>query len=148
MRGTLKFEMATPERALPEREADIVVLPAFDGEMGVLPGHEPFLVQLKAGELRAAFGRQTQTYSISGGFAEILDNTVRVFAETAEMASEIDEERARLGLEKARAALRRKGAADMGLRLDEAEAMLRREAARLKVAGRRRSGGKQTQGRP
>jgi F-type H+-transporting ATPase subunit epsilon len=132
--------MVTPEKTALSRPADFVVLPAFSGEMGVLPGHEPFFVQLQAGELRVTAGEELMLFSISGGFAEVLGDKVSVFAETAEMASEIDAERARQGLEKARAAIARKG--EGTLSLEQADAMIRRESARLHVAamkGRRGS---------
>ncbi|MBI5244591.1 MAG: F0F1 ATP synthase subunit epsilon [Elusimicrobia bacterium] len=136
---TLTFEMITPERVVLSRPADFVVLPAYEGEMGVLPGHEPFIVQLQPGELRVTAGEEVVGYSISGGFAEVLGRKVSVFAETAEMASEIDVERARQGLERAKAALRvRTGGA---LSLDQAEAMIRREAVRLRVAELKRGRG-------
>jgi len=129
---TLTFEMVTPEKTALSRPAEFVVLPAVDGEMGVLPGHEPFFVQLQPGELRVTVGGEELRFSVSGGFAEVLKDKVAVFVETAEMSSEIDQERARQGLEKARAALSRKGQGTMSL--EEADALLKREAARLHVA--------------
>ena len=48
----LTLELVTPEKVAWSASADLVVLPAADGEMGVLPGHMPFLVQLGAGEVR------------------------------------------------------------------------------------------------
>ena len=51
MAKTLTLEMVTPEKVALTQTADFVVLPAFEGEMGVLPGHEPYLVQLKEGEV-------------------------------------------------------------------------------------------------
>lgn len=135
----LTFEMTTPERPVLSRPADFVVLPAVDGEFGVLPGHSPFVVQLRAGELRVRAGGETLRYAVSGGFAEVLDDRVAVFAETAEMAGDIDVERARLGLEKAKAALHGQSG---DLSLAQAEAMMHREAARLRVAGQHRRGGR------
>ena len=130
------FEMVTPERVVLSRRADFVVLPAFEGEMGVLPGHEPFIVQLQPGELRVVADAELISFSISGGFAEVLGEKVSVFAETAEMASEIDEERARQGLERAKAALR--APKEALLTVEQAAAMIKREAARLRVAGLKR----------
>ena len=146
---TLMFEMITPERVALSRTVDFVVLPAFEGEMGVLPGHEPFIVQLQPGELRLIADAELISFSISGGFAEVLGDRVSVFAETAEMSSEIDEERAHQGLEKAKAALR---APKEGLlSVDQAAAMIKREAARLRVAElkrrRRPQGGRPFEGR-
>lgn len=132
MPKTIALEMITPERVALQAEADFVVLPAFEGEMGVLPDHAPFLVQLKPGEVRVTRGSEVSAFAVSGGFAEIKDNKVSLFAETAEMAEQIDAERARQALEKARAEMTRK---DLDpLTLAQAEAAMRRAQVRLRVA--------------
>ena len=132
MDRTLTVELVTPEKPALTESADFVVLPAFEGEMGVLPGHEAFLVQLKPGEVRVKKGADLKSFAVSGGFAEILDNKVSVFAETAEMAGEIDSERARQSLEKARSETHQRGADP--LTLAQAEAAMRRAQVRLRIA--------------
>ncbi len=99
----IELEMVTPERVAFREQADFVVIPAFQGEMGILPEHAPFLVQLQAGEVRVTKGSQMHHFAISGGFAEIKKNKLSLFAETAEMAEAIDAERAKQALEKAKA---------------------------------------------
>ena len=140
MAKRLTLELVTPERAAFSGEGDFVVLPAWEGEMGVLPGHAPFLVQLKPGAVRLRDGDETRLFAVSGGFAEIRDDKVSLFAETAEMAESIDGERARQALERAQAELQRKEAD--ALTMANAEAALQRALVRLKVAelrkGRRR----------
>ncbi len=140
MAKRLTLELVTPERAAFSGEGDSVVLPAWEGEMGVLPGHAPFLVQLKPGAVRLRDGDETRLFAVSGGFAEIRDDKVSLFAETAEMAESIDGERARQALERAQAELQRKEAD--ALTMANAEAALQRALVRLKVAelrkGRRR----------
>jgi F-type H+-transporting ATPase subunit epsilon len=132
MAKRLTLELVTPERPAFSGEGDFVVLPAWDGEMGVLPGHAPFLVQLRPGEVRFTAGGETKLFAVSGGFAEVRDDKVALFAETAEMAESIDAERARQALERARAELLKK---DLdSLTLAQAEAALRRAQVRLKVA--------------
>lgn len=129
----MRLEMATPEKTTLESSAEFVVLPAHGGEMGVLPGHEPFWVELKAGEVRVTEpGGAVKHYAVGGGFAEVLQGKVSVFAESSELAEEIDAERARQSLERARAqALRR----DVDpVTLAAAEAAMRRAAVRLRVA--------------
>lgn len=132
MPKTLTVELVTPEKVALTQSADFVALPAFEGEMGVLPGHEAFLVQLGAGEVRVRRGGETSSFAVSGGFAEILKDKVSVFAETAEMASEIDSERARQDLERAKAETR--GAGSDPMTLAQAEAQLRQAQARVRVA--------------
>ena len=135
MSKTLTFEMVTPEKVAYTCQADFVVLPAWGGEMGVLPGHAPFLVQLTAEDVRVTESGQVKVFAVSGGFAEIKDDKVSLFAETAEMAGSIDAERALQALEKAKAELQRKHIDP--LTLAQAEAAMRRAQVRLKVAGRR-----------
>jgi F-type H+-transporting ATPase subunit epsilon len=124
--------MVTPEKVAWSAGADFVVLPALEGEMGVLPNHQPYLVQLTAGEVRVTESGGTKRFAISGGFAEVKDNKVSLFAETAELAEQIDAERAKQALEKARAETVRK---DLDpLQLMAAEAAMRRAQVRLRVA--------------
>lgn len=130
----LTLELVTPEKVAWSAPADLVVLPAFDGEMGVLPGHQPFLVRLKPGEVRVTGdGGAVKRFAVSGGFAEVKGDVVSLFAETAEEAEAIDAERARQALEKAKAE------AKPGLdpmQLAQIEASIRRAQVRLRVSKR------------
>lgn len=132
MSAQLTLEMVTPEKVAWSAQAEFVVLPGWEGEMGVLPGHEPYLVQLKAGEVRVTENGEVRRFAISGGFAEVKDDKVSLFAETAEMAGQIDAERAAQALEKAKAETLRKDLDPM--QLMQAEAAMRRAQVRLKVA--------------
>jgi len=67
MASTIQLEMITPEKVALQTAADFVVLPAFAGEMGVLPGHEPYWVELKAGEVRVTSGEDVRSFAIAGG---------------------------------------------------------------------------------
>ena len=128
----LTLELVTPEKVAWSAPADFVVLPAADGEMGVLPGHASFLVQLGAGEVRVTDKGEVKRFAVSGGFAEIKDDTVSLFAETAEMSGEINAERACQALEKAKAASTKPNLDP--LHLAEIEASIRRAQIRLRVA--------------
>src|ERR1700690_2506012 len=128
--NVIAIDILTPDRRVLQAQADSVVVPASDGELGILAGHTPLVAQLQAGEIRMRTGNETQIFAVSGGFVEVQRNHVVVMAETAEMAHEIDEERARQAAERAKAALRAPaGAADMA----QAEASLRRALARLRA---------------
>ncbi len=129
----LTLELVTPEKMAWSAPADFVVLPAYEGEMGVLPGHQPFLVQLVAGEVRVTAGGEVKHFAVSGGFAEIKNNTVSLFAETAEDADQIDSERAHQELEKAKASV--KPGLDP-MQLAAMEAAIRRAQVRVRVARR------------
>jgi F-type H+-transporting ATPase subunit epsilon len=128
----LTLELVTPEKVAWSAPADFVVLPGFDGEMGVLPGHMPFLVQLAEGEVRVTENNQVKRFAVSGGFAEIKDNVVSLFAETAEQSDQINAERARQSLERAKAEAVKPGLDPMVLA--EIEAAMRRAQVRLNVA--------------
>ena len=135
----IELELVTPERLAFTEQADFVVLPGLEGEIGVLPGHAPLLTQLAAGELRIQRGDNTELFAVSGGFAEVLRDRVRVFAETAEMRGEIDAERARQAAERARKDLQQ---AANPADLEQAQAALRRALLRLRISeglSRRRS---------
>ena len=129
----LTLELVTPEKVAWSAPADFVVLPGLSGEMGVLPGHQSFLVQLSAGEVRVTSNGEVKNFAISGGFAEIKDDTVSLFAETAEDAGQIDAERAKQALEKAKAVI--KPGLDP-MQLMQMEAAIRRAQVRLRVSRR------------
>jgi len=128
----LTLELVTPEKVAWSAPADFVVLPAFQGEMGVLPGHQSFLVQLSAGEVRITSGGEVKRFAVSGGFAEVKEDTISLFAETAEAAEQIDAERAHQALERAKAESTAPGLDP--LVLTEMEAAIRRAQVRLRVA--------------
>lgn len=87
----LTLEIVTPEAKVYSDTIDSVVIPTVQGEIGILPGHIPLLTQIAHGELRVAKGAETQFLAISGGFAEIDGDTVRVLAESAITEEKIDE---------------------------------------------------------
>lgn len=135
MSNQITLEMVTPEKVAWSAPADFVVLPALQGEMGVLPGHAPFLVQLAPGEVRVTDKGEVKSFAVSGGFAEIKDGVVSLFAETAEMSNAIDVERARQSLERSKAEVVKPGLDAFALA--EIEASIRRAQVRLRVSKRR-----------
>lgn len=131
MMKTFPLEIVTPEKVTLQAEVEFLVVPAFEGELGVLPGHTPLLAQLQPGVLRITQAGSITPFAISGGFVEVTPQRVAVFAETAEMAEEIDIERARFAAERARSRLT--APADE-VDLAHVEAALRRALVRLKAA--------------
>lgn len=87
----LTLEIVTPEAKVYSDTIDSVVVPTVEGEIGVLPGHIPLLTQVADGELRVTKGNQTHYLAISGGFAQIVGDSVRVLAENAIDEAKIDE---------------------------------------------------------
>lgn len=86
----ISLTVVTRERKFIEIDVDEVVLPASDGEIGVLPGHTPLLTTLRIGVLRYRAGSTVERIVISWGFAEVLPDRVIVLAERGVLPSEID----------------------------------------------------------
>jgi F-type H+-transporting ATPase subunit epsilon len=75
------LEIVSPEKLLLARPVDMVVIPAYEGELGVLPGHSLMIVLLRGGEIRLYEGAQvTDRLYVSGGFAEITPERCAVLA--------------------------------------------------------------------
>jgi F-type H+-transporting ATPase subunit epsilon len=87
----LTLEIVTPEAKVYSDTIDSVVIPTVEGEIGVLPGHIPLLTQVEHGELCVTKGNAQQLLAVSGGFAQIDGDTVRVLAEHAITEEKIDE---------------------------------------------------------
>ena len=80
----LTVSLVSPERTLFEGEAESLVAPAFDGQVGILPMHAPMLTLLGAGELRLNAAGGERRFAIFGGFLEVADDRVRIVTERAE----------------------------------------------------------------
>ena len=78
----LRVSVISPEAVLFEGDAESVVAPAHDGEVGILTGHAPLMALLGNGQLRLG-GSDGRRFNVSGGFVQVLDNKVRVVAEEA-----------------------------------------------------------------
>jgi F-type H+-transporting ATPase subunit epsilon len=79
----MKVAIISPESTVFEGEADMVVAPAWDGEVGVLRGHAPMLVLLGAGEMRITGGAGERRFHVEGGFMQVADDVVTVLSESA-----------------------------------------------------------------
>jgi F-type H+-transporting ATPase subunit epsilon len=71
----------SPEASIFDGEADAVVAPAYDGMVGILPQHAPFMTLLGKGILSVETGSQTARFAVEGGFLQTVNNTVRIVAE-------------------------------------------------------------------
>lgn len=79
----LKVSVISPERTLFEGSVDSVVAPAFDGEVGILPGHAPMMTLLGRGSLRLGANGSAGRFTVEGGFLQVVDDAVRVVTEHA-----------------------------------------------------------------
>jgi F-type H+-transporting ATPase subunit epsilon len=131
--GSLFLEIVTPERVLVSQEVDMVVAPGTEGEFGVLPGHVLFLSGIVPGELRYTSGSQKESMAVTTGFAEVSNDKVSVLVDAAEKAEDIDVERARDAMKRAKERLGKERATE-DIDFLRAENALKRAIARLKVA--------------
>jgi len=140
----LQLEIVTPEKLAYQGEVDSVQLPGSEGELGVLPHHAPLVSTLGAGELRLRKGGEEEFFAIVGGFLQVLPDKVVVMAETADMASDIDLEKAQEARRQAEQALE-SGYVE-GADLAAARASLQAALLRIRVAERRHREGPRRRG--
>jgi F-type H+-transporting ATPase subunit epsilon len=130
-------DIVTPERRLLSEEVEMVTLPGTAGQMGVLRGHEPLLSTLDIGEIVLhRKGGEKQHIAVHGGVVEVRPNKVTILADLAEIAEEIDEQRAEAALRRAQESIEHR---EVGRFDPAATAALRRSNLRLKVARKRRA---------
>ena len=87
----LRCIIVTPEETAMEQESSFVVVPLFDGELGVAPGHSPLIGRLGLGELRltASDGTKSRFY-VDGGFVQVANDVVTVLTGKTVPASDLD----------------------------------------------------------
>jgi len=79
----MQVTVISPEQSVYQGEADSVVAPAYDGEVGILPHHAPFMTLLGDGRLTVTKGDTVHTFRVRGGFLQVSNDNVRVIAESA-----------------------------------------------------------------
>ncbi len=129
MADTLELEVATPERELVRELVSDVQVPGKNGYVGILPGHAPLLGLLGIGTLTYVVDGKKRYLSIHQGFLEVLEDHVRVLADCAERAEEIDVQRARAALQRAQ-----EEGLNPALGVDPGAALLAMERARARLA--------------
>ena len=103
MADKLSLEVVTPFRTVLNEDVDSVTLPGIEGELGILPEHVPLLTKLDTGIMSYLNGSgNTQAIAVHWGYAQVDGNNVRVLAELAETADEIDLPRAQEAEKKAK----------------------------------------------
>jgi len=135
----LKLEIVTPEARIFSDEVDTVVLPGYEGEMGVLPAHAPLVTILQVGELRITKGGKTTEMAVGEGLVEVTGSTTRVLTDMAIGADSIDEKAVEDALERAKKSL---AEIKPGEHTDEAIAilaMIQRSTAQLQLKRKRKT---------
>ena len=130
MAGTFYLEIVTPERQFFTGDAEALILPSVDGEIGVYPGHEPAVTAVEPGELRYKAGGRWEPAAVGAGFAEINQDRVILLVGFAEHPEEIDRKRAEAARERAEERLRQKQSIH---EYYHSKAALARAMARLKT---------------
>ena len=129
MATLMQVEVVSPEKILFSGEATMVLTRTLDGDIAFQANHAPFLGALAENHTKIYLADGTiQDVAVHGGFVEVSHNKVSILSDVAELAQDIDLERARRAKERAEEAVRREDD-------DEAEAALRRAHARLNAAG-------------
>lgn len=102
----IQFDLVTPTALSVSEPVDMVVVPGAEGDIGALPGHTPLITNLRPGLVDIHNGgRVTQSFFVTGGFAEVTPERVTVLAETVEAVAEITVQDAHARLAAAREAL-------------------------------------------
>ena len=137
MAEKLKLDLVTPYQQVLSQEVDEVTAPGVLGEFGVLPGHTPLLTTLKIGELTYRQGPDLFHVAVNWGYVEVENDVVTVLVTTAELADQIDLDRARAALGRAQEALKKLTPEDKEFKV--MEAALERAMIRVQVAARKSS---------
>ncbi|MBS7810395.1 F0F1 ATP synthase subunit epsilon [Roseococcus pinisoli] len=126
--ATFQLELVSPEKLLLSRQVEMVVIPAAEGEMGVLPGHAPMIVALRGGVIRVVEGgRDAERLFVAGGFAEVTPDRVTVLADEATPVAELSKAEAE----------RRIAEAEAGYNAATMDTPERRDAAMAKLLAMR-----------
>ena len=138
MAATLRLEIVTPEARAYSDDVEMVVLPASEGEIGVLPMHVPLMTHITPGELVVTKNGQTHHLAVGEGFVEIMQDRVNVLTDMAIEERAIDESAAEAAVKRAEEALK---AHELGGEEAAAvQAALAKSLAQLHVKRRRRHG--------
>ena len=131
--GKIDLTVVTPERAIVKEQVEELQIPGAAGYFGVLPGHAPLISELRIGEVGYRQGDRWFFISVAWGFVEVQSDQVRILAETAERAHEIDVERATRAKQRAEERIARGGT---DIDYNRALVALERALIRIQVAAK------------
>ena len=83
----LEVSLISPEATVFEGMASQVIVPAWDGQLGVMPDHAPIIVLLGGGDLRIDGEGGPQHFDVSGGFMQVVSNRVTILSESAKKST-------------------------------------------------------------
>jgi F-type H+-transporting ATPase subunit epsilon len=131
--NTFLLEIVTPEHLVFSKQVNSLTVRGFEGELGILPGHIPLVTPLQVAPLSVKLDGVTISIAVHGGFVEVHKDKVTVLAESAELPTDIDVERAEAARERAQRRLQARSKQD---EIDHrrAELALQRAVTRIKVS--------------
>lgn len=130
--STFSIEIVTPKNVITEENVSYLRCPGIDGLFGVMVGHTDAIIALGVGEVKVEVGNEEKWIATSGGFIDISPEKVLLLLETAEQSFEIDVERAKAAVKRAKDRMESEGKID----ITRADAALMRAINRLKVSNR------------
>lgn len=131
MSNKITLSIVTPTRRLVDYDADMVIMKAVEGEIGVLSGHEPLTTPLSQGVLRIVNDGEEKALCVLGGFVEIQPDKITVVTDAAEWPEEIDKNRAIAAKERAENRLKN---TQSDIDVSRAELSLKRALARINIS--------------
>lgn len=125
------LSIVTPEKTFYEEEVSSLVAPGIEGYLGILTDHAPLITALVPGKITVKNSSDAETVmAVSGGFLEVLKNKVVILADAVEFAKDVDLERAKKALERARQRIKSK---EKDIDIPRAIAALKRAQNRITV---------------
>lgn len=131
----LNLKVITPDRTIWDDQVEEIVLPSTTGQLGILSGHAPLLTALEIGVMRVRPDKEWKAIALSGGFAEVDKNEVKVLVNGAEMGEKINLDTARAEYEAAQSNFETVDKGDDRLAKNRATQALKKARARFQAAG-------------
>ncbi len=135
----LKLEIVTPEARIYSDEVDSVVLPGYEGEMGVLPAHSNLVTTLVPGELRITKGGKTIELAVGEGLVEVTGSVTRILTDAAIDSDKIDEAAAEEAIARAKKALETLKPGEQQEEVAAAMAAIQRATIHLNIKRKRKT---------
>ncbi len=132
----LQLKIVTPEKEVLDESVDMVTLPSFEGELGILPHHANLMAKLIPGELKIKKDGKVESLAIGGGFLQMANNTLTIMTDLAAYESDIDEKAVEEAKKRAEMALSEKLSNE---EYAETMAILEKSLAQLKIKRRHRT---------
>lgn len=131
----LNLKVITPDSTVWEDQVEEIVLPSTTGQLGILGGHAPLLTALEIGVMRVRPGKEWKAIALSGGFAEVDKDEVKVLVNGAELGEGIDLDTARSEYQSAQSDFDKVEKGDDKLAKSRATKALKKARARFQAAG-------------